>query len=268
MSDGNDYVERFNTWERVQHLLVIVLFFALAITGLPQKFHDATLSRAIVHVLGGIAQVRYFHRAAGVLFSVLTIAHLTGALAGVVMGRSALAMVPRPKDFRDVVITLRYYLGISDQRAQFDRFDYKEKFEYWGLVFGGLIMITTGFLLLFPLLATTHLPGQVIPAAKLAHGNEGLMAFLVVVVWHLFNVHLAPEVFPMSKTIFTGKISRERMRHEHALEYARRFPEEAKQEAHHEAEQEAGHEAGHEARDEAKDGHANHAAVAPRKKDG
>jgi cytochrome b subunit of formate dehydrogenase len=253
MSDENSYVVRFNTWERAQHVLVILLFFALAITGLPQKFHDASVSRAIVHALGGIAQVRYLHRAAGVLFAALTLAHLTGVLAGVVMGRSSLAMVPRLKDFRDVIITLRYYLGISDQRAQFDRFDYKEKFEYWGLVFGGLIMITTGFLLLFPLLATAYLPGQVIPAAKLAHGNEGLMAFLVVVVWHLFNVHLAPEVFPMSKTIFTGKISRERMRHEHALEYARRFPDEAKQEN---------------SKQEPKEGHANHAAVAPRKKDG
>jgi hypothetical protein len=53
------------------------------------------------------------------------------------------------------------------------------------------------------------------------------MAFLVVIVWHIYNVVFAPEVFPGSKTIFTGKIPRERMRHEHPLEYARMFPEEA-----------------------------------------
>ena len=90
-------------------------------------------------------------------------------------------------------------------------------------------MISTGVLLLFPAPATQLLPGQVIPAARLAHGNEALMAFLVVVVWHLFNVILAPEVFPLNTSIFTGKIARKRMRHEHALEYARRFPEEAGQ---------------------------------------
>jgi hypothetical protein len=88
-------------------------------------------------------------------------------------------------------------------------------------------MITTGFALLFPIEATRFLPGQIIPAAKVAHGNEGLMAFLVVIVWHIYNVVFAPEVFPGSKTIFTGKIPRERMRHEHPLEYARMFPEEA-----------------------------------------
>ncbi len=229
MKRDTDEVTRFGTRNRLEHLVVMVLFFVLALTGLPQKFHDSSISKAIVHALGGIAQVRYFHRMAGVLFAGLTLAHLVTELAAVLTGRSSLAMVPRPKDFRDAVTTLRYYLRISDVRAKFDRFDYKEKFEYWGLVFGGIIMITTGFILLFPIAATRFLPGQIIPAAKVAHGNEGLMAFLVIIVWHIYNVHFAPEVFPMSKTIFTGKISRERMRHEHSLEYARRFPEEAEE---------------------------------------
>ncbi len=223
----NDEVVRFGLRDRIEHLLVMVLFFALALTGLPQKFHDAALSKTIVNVLGGIAQVRYLHRACGVLFAVMTLLHLVSVLAAIIAGRSSLSMVPGIKDFRDVVTTLRYYLRISNVRAQFDRFDYKEKFEYWGILFGGLIMITTGFALLFPIEATRFLPGQVIPAAKVAHGNEGLMAFLVVILWHIYNVIFAPEVFPGSKTIFTGKIPRERMRHEHPLEYARMFPEEA-----------------------------------------
>jgi formate dehydrogenase subunit gamma len=226
MSKQVDEIVRFSTRERVEHALVLILFFALALTGLPQKFHDASVSRVIVYALGGITQVRYLHRVSGALFSLLVVAHLTAVLYAVVTRRSSLSMVPRPKDFRDVVIMLRYYLRLSDQRPQFDRFDYKEKFEYWGLVFGSFIMICTGLLLRFPLLATQVLPGEVIPAAKVAHGNEGLMAFLVVVVWHLYNVVLAPEIFPLNKTIFTGRISRERMRHEHPLEYARRFPEE------------------------------------------
>ena len=229
MSKANDYLVRFGLRDRIEHAVVIVLFFALALTGLPQKFHDSAVAKAMVSALGGIAQVRYLHRLSGVLFSVMTLLHLVRVMANVVTGRSSLSMVPGPKDFRDVVTTLRYYLRISDVRAQFDRFDYKEKFEYWGIIFGSLIMISTGFLLLFPIQATQILPGQVIPAAKLAHGNEGLMAFLVVIVWHIYNVVFAPEVFPGSTTIFTGKISRERMRHEHPLEYARMFPDEAEQ---------------------------------------
>jgi formate dehydrogenase subunit gamma len=227
MNRPNDDIVRFGLRDRIEHLAVMVLFFLLAATGLPQKFHEAAFAKAIVDALGGIAQVRYLHRLAGVLFAVLTVVHLAPILVGVLRGRSSLAMVPGAKDFRDVVTTLRYYLRLSDVRAQFDRFDYKEKFEYWGIIFGGLIMITTGFALLFPIAATRLLPGQIIPAAKVAHGNEGLLAFLVVILWHIYNVVFAPEIFPGSKTIFTGKISRERMRHEHPLEYARRFPEEA-----------------------------------------
>ena len=69
------------------------------------------------------------------------------------------------------------------------------------------------------MLVTRFLPGEMIPAAKVAHSNEGLMAFLVVIIWHIYNAHLSPDVFPFDTTIFTGTISEERMQHEHPLEY-------------------------------------------------
>jgi cytochrome b subunit of formate dehydrogenase len=116
---------------------------------------------------------------------------------------------------------LRYYLGVSDEQAQFDRYDYRQKFEYWGLVLGGVVMIVTGLILYFPTTVTRFLAGEVIPAAKVAHSNEGLLAFLVVIIWHVYNAHLSPDVFPFDASIFTGRISRERMEKEHSLEYAR-----------------------------------------------
>jgi formate dehydrogenase subunit gamma len=227
MTPPNDDVVRFGLRERIEHLLVMVSFFVLAATGLPQKFHTSALAKAIVDGLGGIAQVRHLHRLAGALFTLLTLVHLATVLARVLGGRSSLAMVPRAKDFRDVVTTLRYQLRLSEVRAEFDRFDYREKFDYWSIVFGGIVMIATGFALLYPVEVARYLPGQLIPAAREAHGNEGLLALLVVLLWHLYHVVLAPGVFPGNTSIFSGKISRERMRHEHPLEYARRFPEEA-----------------------------------------
>jgi cytochrome b subunit of formate dehydrogenase len=128
--------------------------------------------------------------------------------------------VPTRQDFVDAIVTLKYYLGMSDLKAKFGRFDYRQKFEYWGLVFGAIIVIVTGAVLLFPMFVARFLPGDLIPAAKLAHGNEALMAFLVVIVWHIYNAHLSPDVFPFDTAIFTGKVSRERMEHEHPLEWA------------------------------------------------
>ena len=86
-------------------------------------------------------------------------------------------------------------------------------------------MISTGFILYFPIFWTGFLPGEVIPAANVAHSSEGLLAFLIVIIWHIYNAHLNPDVFPFDTSIFTGKISDERMEKEHPLEYARLMAE-------------------------------------------
>jgi cytochrome b subunit of formate dehydrogenase len=216
----NDVI-RFTLKQRVEHASVMTLFILLAVTGLPQKFFDASWGQAIILGLGGIERVRWVHRAAGVLFTLFTFTHLGVISALVVTGRATLSLVPTRQDFLDAIQQLRYYLGMTDVPAKFDKFDYKQKFEYWGLVLGAVIVISTGLVLLFPILVTRYLPGEVVPASKLAHGNEGLMAFLVVIIWHIYNAHLNPDVFPFDTTIFTGKISRERLHHEHELEYRR-----------------------------------------------
>lgn len=215
-----DYVIRFNLRQRLEHIGVMSLFILLCVTGLPQKFYQAGWAETAIIWMGGIDRVRWIHRAAGVLFTLLTFAHVMTAIGLVATGRSGLSMVPTRQDFIDAIVTLKYYLGMSDLKAKFGRFDYRQKFEYWGLVFGAVIVIATGLVLLFPMLVTRFLPGEAIPAAKLAHGNEALMAFLVVILWHIYNAHLSPDVFPFDTTIFTGRVSRERMEHEHPLEWA------------------------------------------------
>ncbi len=223
----SDYVKRFSARQCVEHGLVGVLFIVLAATGLAQEFFRMRWAEWMIGVMGGIDRVRWVHRYAGIAFSVVVVTHLATALWKVAAGRGKPSMVPTRKDFRDAVTMMRYYLRLSDEQARFDRFDYRQKFEYWGMVFGSLVIIVTGFMLYFPLLTTRFLPGQVIPAALMAHGREGLLAFLVVITWHLYNAHLSPEAFPFDASIFTGKLSRERMEKEHSLEYARMFADEA-----------------------------------------
>jgi len=212
---------RFDRSARLQHAAVMTLFVALAVTGFPQKFFPAPWAQTVVDLLGGIDRVRWMHRAAGLGFGLLLALHVWGAAWPTLRRRAELSLVPDRKDFRDAAATLRFQLGEAPAPPPFDRFDYRQKFEYWGLLLGGAVMVATGLLLLFPLMATAVVSGQLIPVSKVAHSNEGLMAFLVVVTWHVFNAHLSPESFPGDTSIFTGRIGVERLRHEHALEHAR-----------------------------------------------
>lgn len=215
------YVERFSPRERAEHFLVMVVFIVLSVTGLPQKYFEAGWARWIILALGGVDAIRFWHRAAGLLFTAMTAVHVVFALKQALSGRGSFSLVPTRRDFADAIMTIRYYLGLSNQQARFDRFDYRQKFEYWGMIMGSLIVIGSGLVLLYPIAIADWLPGQVIPAAKVAHSNEGLLAFLTVIVWHIYNAHLSPDVFPLDTSIFTGRISVERMKREHPLEYER-----------------------------------------------
>jgi formate dehydrogenase subunit gamma len=218
---SSESIVRFNLQQRIEHFVTMVVFSLLCLTGLPQKFHTSRWAHSLVGFFGGIDQTRSLHRLAGVVLAVATVLHFAMALRTIVGKSTRLSMVPTRHDFQDAVGTLRYYLGAADRAPPFDRYDYRMKFEYWGLVAGNVIMIATGFVLYFPTLAARLVPGEIIPAAKVAHSNEGLMAFLVITIWHIYNAHLNPDVFPFDTSIFTGKISRERMLHEHPLELAR-----------------------------------------------
>jgi len=232
----NEYVIRFSVERRIEHACVMLLFLVLAVSGSAQKFFEAQWAQWLIAAMGGLQNVRWVHRGAGILFAAVVVGHLAWALYLVASRRSKPSIVPTRKDFSDAVMMIRYYLRLSDEQAQFDRYDYRQKFEYWGMVLGSMLMIMTGFMLYLPVLTTRLLPGEFIPAARIAHSNEGLLAFLVVITWHIYNAHLSPDVFPFDVGIFTGKVTRERMEKEHPIEYDR-MRADAKQErdAHPEA---------------------------------
>jgi len=139
--------------------------------------------------------------------------------------KELMAITPRTKDFSDFLKKLAYNLGLSNKLPEFDKYDYLQKFQYWGVVIGTGVMVITGMILWFVNQSMAILPKWVIDVTMLIHGWDGVLIFIVLFLFHLYNVHLNPSVFPMSKTWLDGKISVERLKIEHKLEYDRLMAE-------------------------------------------
>lgn len=211
---------RFDLSQRIQHLLLIVSFTMLALTGLVQSFSRAGWAQAILSVLGGLDGARMIHHIFSVLLAAVFFYHVFSVIVDLIFKPSR-AMLPRLQDARDAIQSAKYLLGREAEQPRYDRFDFRQKVEYWALIWGTVLMGVTGIILLFPLVATRYLPGVVVYAAKAAHGLEALLAVASVITWHMYGTHFAGGRWRLDTTIFTGKISRERMLEEHPLEYQR-----------------------------------------------
>lgn len=224
---GRTLVERFTSVRRLEHALVVVTFAVLLVTGFPQKFYDSSWASFVLSALGGLDRARALHRIAGVLFAGHAAVHLSAIVIGMLRRKLRLSLVPTSRDLEDAWNTLLFYLGVRDRGPDYGKFDYRQKFEYFGIVLGGLVMIATGLILMYPGLATLALPGQLVAASRVMHSNEALLALSVLTVWHLYDCIFSPEVFPLDRSIFTGFIEARELEERYRREYLRLFPEAA-----------------------------------------
>ena len=208
--------KRFPLARRIEHLVMLLSFTTLGLTGLPQKFSTAPLSIAFVGLLGGIENLRTIHHFAAIVMMLGTAWHILvfGYLAYVRQTR--FSMLPSLQDIKDGWQALMYNLGFAKFFPQMGRYTFEEKMEYWAFVWGTIIMGTTGFMMWNPLSTVKFFPGEVIPAAKAAHGGEALLAVLAIIIWHMYGVHIKR----FNKSMWTGRMSEEEMLHEHPLELA------------------------------------------------
>jgi len=212
-------VIRMSLLFRVQHLLLTVLLTVLAITGFALMYHENSLAQWIIRLEGGVHNRGIVHRVAAVLLMANLVYHVFYMLVSR-EGRPELRQLfIGRQDIDDFYRSLRYNLGMAKEYPRFGKYGYKEKFQYWGASAGIILISVTGAMLWAEEFSMRLFPKFILDLALIIHGYQGLLGFVLLYLWHIYNVHLHPSVFPMNPSWITGKVSAEWLRREHPLEY-------------------------------------------------
>ena len=220
------HIRRFDRPTRLLHLVVMVAFLGLAATGLPLLFSGAPGSRVLVALFGGFHGAGLMHRFFGAMLLIAVTYHVANLFwrafvrgeRGIFWGPTS--MMPQPSDVVQFGQQVRWFLGAGPQ-PRFEHFTYWEKFDYWAVLWGTMLMGAAGLVLWFPMVAARVIPGWMFNVALFVHGAEAALAIGFIFVVHFFNGHLRPGKFPMDLVIFTGSVSDEELREERAGEHAR-----------------------------------------------
>ena len=217
----------------INHSLMVIAFTVAVATGLPLFFHNAALSRTVIDLMGGIDITRKIHRINAMVFTFTCLYHLLvlvfGSVKKMLKGTFNIrrTQVPIFKDAADLYYDMRYFLGLEKTRPKMEKFMYKQKIHYLANIWGCCVLTLSGCCLLFPEFMAQYLPFPKVSVniLRLMHAEESVLATLVITLWHLYNVHIAPGRFPVQWTFWNGKINKDHQIEEHYLEYERQVKE-------------------------------------------
>ena len=221
------FFARFTRGQRWEHGLLILSFTVLFLTGVVQKYRNEPWSQDILSTPERLLLVQTIHRIAAIVLTLEVLDHLIRAIVLLARRKMSPALFPTLKDVRDAGQMLKYLLFLSNQKPKFGKYNFEQKVTYWFLFFGIGIMVVTGFILWFPVQVTSVVSGGIVPAAKLAHSTEAIVAGIFVLIWHFYHVHLER----LNLSIFTGRLNEDDMRQYHSAEFERLTGEPAKPEA-------------------------------------
>jgi formate dehydrogenase subunit gamma len=229
--EEGEMFQRFNKNFRFQHMVMFTSVIILIITGMPIKFPDFVLSRYLVNLWGGIHNSTMVHRFGAGMLIYFMVHHLFYTVFSRQGRRDFVLLIPTPKDARDAVQNIRHFLGKSPDKPRFGRFSYIEKFDYWAVYWGCVIMIGSGLFLWFEGIVLKYFPKYVLDVAHEMHSDEAMLATLAIVIWHFYNVHFNPDRFPGTLLWWHGQISEHEMKEEHPLEYDEIMAKRSKEES-------------------------------------
>lgn len=220
------YFRRFTPAQRYLHAVLFSTFLGLAATGLPLRFSASIWARGLAKMVGGFGAILFFHKVCALALTFAFLIHVKDIFTrawlkhekGIFWG--ATSMVANWKDAKDLFAHMRWMIGLGP-RPQFERYAYWEKFDYWAVFWGMMVIGFSGYAMWFAPFFAHFLPGWALNAVLVVHSEEGLLAILFIFSIHFVNTHLRPDSFPMDMVIFTGVESEDEFKHKRPLEYER-----------------------------------------------
>ncbi|MFO7655365.1 MAG: cytochrome c3 family protein [Candidatus Krumholzibacteriia bacterium] len=196
-------VHRMEPDEVVQHAVLALSFTLLVVTGFSLRFYDAFWSRWLFGWDGGASARGALHRGSGIVMMLGAVWHLL--FLATPRGRRFLRdMLPRVEDVKQLGQMMKFNLGRSAEHPHFGRFSYVEKAEYWALVWGTVIMGLTGIALWFENAVVVIFPKGLLDVMLVIHYYEAWLAFLAILIWHMYATVFSPKVYPMNPSWLTG----------------------------------------------------------------
>jgi len=221
-TEGHSLYLRMTLNERIQHATLMISFFILVLTGFMLRFPDAWWVQGLRKLSDHIFDARSLvHRVFGVVMVAASIYH-AGYVSFTDRGRQLIRdLLPRVQDGRDAIAVMKYNLGFTKTKPQFDRFSYIEKSEYWALVWGTIVMAATGAIMWFDNTFIGIFTKLGYDISRTVHYYEAWLAALAILVWHFYFVIFNPDVYPVNLAFWKGTLTEEEMADEHALELAK-----------------------------------------------
>jgi cytochrome b subunit of formate dehydrogenase len=209
-------IHRFSLNQRLQHLVLFISMIFLSVTGMAMLFIN-NWGMNVINFFGGFQNTLNIHYASAIVMGGLVAYHFGFYAAKFVANKATGQPAPLDimnlglQDMKDVLTNLKFYLGIGP-KPKFGKYNYMEKFDYWGIYWGMIILGLPGVLMWAD--GVNAFNGL----AFVFHTKEALLAVLFLGIFHLYQAHFSPRKLPMNMTFLSGTMSEAEMEEDHPRE--------------------------------------------------
>ncbi len=220
------HFQRFPVLWRIFHLVFLLTTMTLVLTGMTVLYANSFWAPVVARLFGGPQILAIIHHTCAAIFLTVFVMHVVIMAVRLAKRRRPFnwfgpdSLVVRWQDLRDALAMFQWFFGLGP-RPVFDRWTYWEKFDYWAVFWGVTVIGGSGCLLYFRIAVAKVLPGYVFNLATIFHGEEAVLAAVFLFTVHFFNNHFRPDKFPLDTTMFTGAVTLEELKREHAVQYQR-----------------------------------------------